>query len=227
MKTTFGATLLLSMVGCTMASVIGHGMNQTKPGSAETMKLPAPSRQGRMSLEETMAGRRSVRQFTRVPLTERELSQLLLAAQGVTGPAGHRTAPSAGALYPLEIYVAMSSGFYHYAPREHQLHRCSDRDLRPALYRAALEQEAITLAPAVFVIAAVYERTAQKYGEARSPRYVHMEVGHAAQNLMLEAVALGLGTVAIGAFYDAQVQKALSLPAEHQPLYLIPAGHPR
>jgi SagB-type dehydrogenase family enzyme len=227
MKTTFGMTLLLSMVSCTMASTIGHEMNQTKPGSAETMKLPAPARQGRMSLEETLARRRSVREFTHEPLTEQELSQLLWATQGITEPAGYRTAPSAGALYPLEIYVAMASGFYHYAPREHRLNRCSDRDLRPALFRAGLEQEAITLAPAVFVIAAVYERTAQKYGEARSPRYVHMEAGHAAQNLLLEAVALGLGAVPIGAFHDAQIQKALSLPVEHRPLYLIPVGHPR
>jgi SagB-type dehydrogenase family enzyme len=180
-----------------------------------------------MPLDETLTRRRSVRDFTRQPLTEQELSQLLWAAQGITGPAGGRTAPSAGALYPLETYVATPSGFYHYEPRGHRLTRRSGRDLRPAIFRAALEQEAIAEAPAVFVITAVYYRTAQKYGAARSSRYIHMEVGHAAQNLLLEAVALGLGGVPIGAFYDAEIQKALSLPADHQPLYLIPVGHPR
>jgi SagB-type dehydrogenase family enzyme len=107
------------------------------------------------------------------------------------------------------------------------LKRLSDRDLRPAVYRAGLEQEPLLEAPAVFVIAAVYERTAQKYGQARTPRYVHMEAGHAAQNLLLQAVALGLGGVPIGAFHDDEVRSALSLPIDHRPIYLIPVGHPR
>ena len=202
-------------------------MKETKLASVETMPLPPPAKKGRMSLEETLVRRRSVRGFTRQPLTEQELSQLLWALQGITGPAGQRTAPSAGALYPLEIYVLTASGFYHYEPRGHQLSRRSDHDLRPTVFRASLEQEAVREAAAVFVVAAVYGRTAQKYGEARAPRYVHLEAGHAAQDLLLEAVALGLGAVLIGAFYDAQVSKALSLPADHEPLYLIPVGHPR
>lgn len=218
--------LLLGLSACTMASTVRCQMSE-KPSSAETIRLPAPAQKGRMSLEETLARRRSVRDFTPLPLTEQELSQLLWAAQGITDSAGGRTAPSAGALYPLEIYVTTASGFYHYKPRGHSLTRRSDRDLRPAIFHAALEQEAIIHAPAVFVIAAVYERTAEKYGEARGSRYVHIEAGHAAQNLLLEAVDLGLGAVPIGAFYDAQVQRALSLPADHQPLYLIPVGHPR
>jgi len=202
-------------------------MNQKKLKSEETLKLPAPAEAGRMSLQETLARRRSVREFTGESLTQQEQSQLLWAAQGITDPEGLRTAPSAGALYPLETYVATASGFYHYEPHKHRLNRLSDRDLRSDMFRAALEQESIAMAPAVFVIAAVYERMARKYGEARSPRYVHMEAGHAAQNLLLEAVALGLGGVLIGAFHDAQVQKALTLPADHAPLYLIPVGHPR
>jgi SagB-type dehydrogenase family enzyme len=180
-----------------------------------------------MSLEEALARRRSVREFTREVLTERELSQLLWAVQGTTHAGGLRTAPSAGALYPLELYVASAGGFYRYEPRPHQLVRLSDRDLRAAMRRAALDQEAISQAPAVFVIAAVYERISRKYGAARTPRYVHMEVGHAAQNLLLEAVALGLGGVPIGAFEDDALQKALGLPMDHRPLYLIPVGHPR
>jgi SagB-type dehydrogenase family enzyme len=227
MNRILSVSLLLVVFGCTMPSSIGHDMKQTKRPSAETMQLPAPAKKGKMSLEETLARRRSVREFTREPLTEQELSELLWATQGITGPAGQRTAPSAGALYPLEIYVATASGFYHYEPHGHQLSRRSDRDPRPAIFRASLEQEAIREAAAVFVIAAVYERTAQKYGEARTPRYVHLEAGHAAQNLLLEAVSLGLGAVPIGAYYDAQIQKALSLPPDHEPLYLIPVGHPR
>lgn len=194
---------------------------------ASEIALPAPVRTGRISLEETLARRRSVREFSAAPLTEQELSQLLWAAQGITHPEGLRTAPSAGALYPLELYVATASGFYHYEPRGHRLQKHVQGDLRPALYRAAFEQPPVLQAPAVFLIAAVYERTARKYGPDRAPRYVHIEAGHAAQNLLLQAVTLNLGAVPVGAFDDALLQKAAALPAAHRPLYLIPAGHPR
>ena len=202
-------------------------MSQTKPFSEHILQLPAPQREGRTSLEEALAVRRSVREFTPQTLTDRDLSQLLWAAQGITSSDGLRTAPSAGALYPLEVWVATASGFYHYEPDKHRLTQHLERDLRPDIYRAALTQEAILQAPAVFVIAAVYQRMTQKYGEQRAPRYVHMEVGHSAQNLLLEAVALGLGGVVIGAFYDKEVEEVLSLPDDQKPLYLIPVGHPR
>lgn len=194
---------------------------------AERIALPPPQRSGHMSVEEALARRRSVREFTDKPLSDREISQLVWAAQGITHAEGLRTAPSAGALYPLELYVANTKGLYRYDPRRHELQRRSSRDFRLALYQAALEQEVVREAPAVFVITAVYSRTARKYGDARTPRYVHMEAGHAAQNLLLEAVALGLVAVPVGAFDDAQVQKVLGLPAEEQSLYLIPAGHAR
>lgn len=220
-------SLLAFLAGVAMSSAMGAAMIQTKSSSASILRLPPPEQKGKMSLEEALARRRSVREFTREALTERELSQLLWAAQGITHAEGLRTAPSAGALYPLELYVASAGGFYRYEPRPHQLVRLSDRDLRAAMRRTALGQEAITQAAAVFVIAAVYERTSRKYGAARTPRYVHMEVGHAAQNLLLEAVALGLGGVPIGAFENEALQKALRLPVDHCPLYLIPVGHPR
>ncbi len=194
--------------------------------SPTTIQLPRPARSGVVSLEEAISQRRSVREFAPGSLSERQLSQLLWAAQGITGSDGYRTAPSAGALYPLEMYVALPAGCYHHDPARHRLDRISAEDLRPALYHAALEQQAIREAEAVFVITAVYERTAQKYGSSRSPRYVHLEAGHAAQNLLLQAVALGLGAVPMGAFHDAEVQKALSLPRNHEPLYLIPVGKP-
>ncbi len=123
--------------------------------------------------------------------------------------------------------MATADGVFHYESSLHQLQRRSPSDIRTALYHAGLEQECLLQAPAVFVIAAVYERTARRYGPNRSPRYVHLEAGHSAQNLLLQAVALGLGAVPIGAFYDTEVQKALALPSDHQPVYLIPAGHLR
>jgi SagB-type dehydrogenase family enzyme len=174
-----------------------------------------------------MVRRQSVREFTRTKLSQEEFSQLLWATQGMTGTGDKRTAPSAGALYPLEVFVATGDGFYHYQPQGHALVVESRDDLRPALYQAALQQEAVLEAPAVFVIAAVYWRIEMKYGPKRTPRYVHMEVGHAAQNLLLQAAALGLGAVPIGAFYDERVHAVLRLPPDHAPLYLIPVGYPR
>jgi len=220
-------SLLVFPVGVALSFGTGRTMIQAQSRSAPIVQLPPPEQKGRMSLEEALARRRSVRQFTREALSQRELSQLLWAAQGITHPDGLRTAPSAGALYPLEIYVVTASGFYHYEPKGHRLIQLFDRDLRAAVRRAALDQEAITQAPAVFVIAAVYERTSRKYGTARTPRYVHMEAGHAAENLLLEAVAVGLGGVPIGAFDDDALQKVLALHTDCRPLYLIPVGHPR
>jgi SagB-type dehydrogenase family enzyme len=189
--------------------------------------LPPPAFVGAVSLEELLAQRRSVRQFDGQRLTIAELSQLLWAAQGISDDRGYRTAPSAGALYPLEIYVATEEGVFHYLSEEHGWQVLNQSDVRQNLYEAALRQDAVRQAPVVFAIAAVYERTAQKYGGARSPRYVHLEAGHAAQNLLLQAVALDLGAVPIGAFDDRQVQDALGLQDDHEPLYLIAVGHPQ
>ncbi len=221
--------LLAVLIISTGPKWVGGGMVQSKAldTPADRVALPPPQQSGGVSVEEALARRRSVREFTSKPLSDREISQLVWAAQGITHGEGLRTAPSAGALYPLELYVADTTGLYRYDPQHHQLQRRSSRDLRSALYQAAHEQEAVREAPAVFIITAVYSRTARKYGTARAPRYVHMEAGHAAQNLLLQAVALGLGAVPVGAFDDAQVQKALGLSAEEQPLYLIPAGHAR
>jgi SagB-type dehydrogenase family enzyme len=192
----------------------------------ETILLPTPELKGTLTLEEALANRRSVRKFTEELLTLEELGQLLWAVQGITHPAGYRTAPSAGALYPLEVYLLTDEGVYHYDPPGHRLSLHRHGDLRLALRAVALRQEPVLKAPAVFVITAAYERTEKKYGKERSPRYVYLEAGHAAQNLLLQAVALDLGAVPIGAFIDDKVKKVLSLPDSHQPLYLIPVGHP-
>jgi SagB-type dehydrogenase family enzyme len=188
--------------------------------------LPEPSTEGPLSLEETFLQRRSVREFSPEPLTTSEISQLLWAAQGITDSHGFRTAPSAGALYPLELYVVLEQGVFHYDPHAHTLTSVSSGDLRSDLYSVSLRQDAIFNAPMILIVSAVFSRTEAKYGRVRSPRYVHMEAGHAAQNTLLQAISLGLGAVPIGAFEDVRVQEVLGLPADHEPLYLIPIGHP-
>jgi SagB-type dehydrogenase family enzyme len=190
------------------------------------LQLPEPNLQGGLSLEETLAERRSVRQFLNKPLTDAQIGQLLWAAQGITHPSGLRTAPSAGALYPLEIYAATQDGLFLYHPHTHSLEKLLEHDPRPALHQAALRQNPVLEAPVVIVISAVFERTAQKYGDARTPQYIYLEAGHAAQNILLQAVALNLGAVPIGAFYEDQISKALVLPPDQLPLYLIPVGYP-
>jgi SagB-type dehydrogenase family enzyme len=194
--------------------------------------LPEPSLDGEVAVERALALRRSLREFAPEPLPLSAVSQLLWAAQGITDAAGLRTAPSAGALYPLEVYLVAGDvsgvrpGVYRYDPRRHRLVLGSEGDPRAGVARAALSQDWVAEAPAIVVLAAVYERTARKYGE-RAPRYVHMEVGHAAQNVYLQAVALGLGTTMVGAFHDEQVARVLGLPRHAKPLGLLPVGKPR
>jgi SagB-type dehydrogenase family enzyme len=188
--------------------------------------LPEPKTSGPVSLEAALQSRRSTRDFTSQELDPGEISQLLWAAQGIADPRGFRTAPSAGALYPLELYIVTADGVFHYLPQKHALEVIRGGDLHAPLHDAALGQDPVLEAPLVMVIAALYERTQAKYGPERSPRYVHLEAGHAAQNVLLQAVALDLGAVPIGAFYDAEVQAILGLPEDHEPLYLIPIGHP-
>jgi SagB-type dehydrogenase family enzyme len=195
----------------------------------EFVKLPQPDLSGPVALEQALLLRRSIRTYSRDALTVDGLTQLLWAAQGVTHSQGYRTAPSAGALYPLELYavvghvIGLPTGFYRYRCMEHALELKSARDLRPALYRAALSQRPVERAPVTFVITAVYGRMTTKYG-SRGVRYTDMEAGHAAQNLSLQAAALDLKSVVIGAFQDNEVKQAVALPADEEPLYLVPVG---
>jgi len=197
----------------------------TLPISQEVTLSP-PRTDGEVSLEACLARRRSVRDYAGQDLTWEQIGQLLWAAQGLTADWGGRTAPSAGALYPLEVYVATRRGVYRYVPQGHRLVTLTTDDRRAALQGASLNQSAVGSAPAVFLVTGVYARTASKYGD-RATRYVRLEAGHAAQNLLLQAVALDLGGVPIGAFDDAGVQRVLGLPADHEPLYVIPVGHPQ
>lgn len=202
--------------------------------AGETLELSEPSTEGELSVEKAISERRSIRNYEEKPLDLKDVSQLMWAAQGITDSArNYRAAPSAGATYPLEVYLVvgpngvnrLEEGVFLYEPDLHQLEKVLTGNRQPSLREAALGQSPVSNAPVNIVITAVYERTKGKYG-ARGERYVHMEAGHAGQNLYLQAEALGLGMVVIGAFDDNQVKKVLGLPEERDPLYVIPIGYP-
>lgn len=190
--------------------------------------LPKPEKFGKVSIEETLSKRRTIRNYSKEPIQLKELGQLLWAAQGITSDEGFRTAPSAGALYPLEIFIVtgnveeLEDGIYRYNPSKHSIIKISSGDKRKQLADAALGQEQIQTAAVNIIITAVLKRTTWKYGE-RGKRYVHIEVGHAAQNVMLQAEALRIGVCPVGAFQDEKVKKLLSLN-EEEPLYILTVG---
>ncbi|GAK55613.1 nitroreductase family protein [Candidatus Vecturithrix granuli] len=206
---------------------------QTHELSHEKISLPDPKYDSSTSVESALRQRRSVRDYADEPLTLSEVSQLLWAAQGVTDlRMGFRTAPSAGALYPLEIYAVignvsgLAAGIYKYEPHAHALAHLRAGDVRQDLAVAALGQTSIQTGAIALIFSAVYERTTRKYGE-RGVRYVHIEVGHAAQNVYLQAVSLNLGAVVIGAFQDTQVKTIVNMRDEENPLYIMPVGKTR
>jgi SagB-type dehydrogenase family enzyme len=223
-------TPLATEPGSAATAAESTAATNTMPLAAErgtTTQLPPPNLEGDMSLEEALARRRSVRTFEDLPLTEAELGQLLWAGQGITDQKGHRTAPSGGALYPLELFVATEEGVFHYDPQAHQLIVLSMEDARMGLYEASGGQQSVGQAPAVFVVTAVYERTTSRFGEEHGSLDVQLEAGHATQNMLLQATALGLGSVPVAGIDATDVQEVLALPADHQPLYLVPVGHRR
>ncbi|MBN1177880.1 MAG: SagB/ThcOx family dehydrogenase [Anaerolineae bacterium] len=187
--------------------------------------LPSPNLDGSVSLEAAIAARRSVRSYGPEELSLDEISQLLWSAQGVTGARpDRRAAPSAGALHPLELFVCRSDGVWHYRPQGHRLIKHIDEDVREALAQAAWKQTFLGKASVVFLMSAVIDRTTGKYQERGRVRYVPMDAGHAAENMLLQAVVLGLGGVPVGAFQDAEVARVAHLPSDQDPLYLIPVG---
>ena len=192
----------------------------------ETIKLPKPKLKSNLSVEEAILKRRSVRNYSSRELTTTQISQLLWACQGITDISGLRAAPSAGALYPLEIYLLTGNGVYRYIPEGHKLERTSTKDLRKDLARAAWGQRFIKEAPANIVICAVYERVTSRYGE-RGIKYTDIEVGHAAENIHLEAVSLGLASCPVGAFDDMALSKILNLSDKEKAIYIIPVGYKR
>jgi SagB-type dehydrogenase family enzyme len=191
----------------------------------EEIRLPKPRADGPLALEAVLAKRRSIRSFRDVKLELAHVSQLLWAAQGITGDDGLRAAPSAGARYPIELYAVLPEGVFRYHPETHSMTQAIDRDIRRELCVAAQQQESIVEAPLTVAFAVVKTRTQSRYGKSRGERYVHLDVGHSAENVLLQAVSLGLGAVPIGAFDDAKVHEVLGLPADQEALYMIPVGY--
>lgn len=193
--------------------------------TVRTIQLPKPVLNKSAYLDQVLQERRSVRNFANKELTLEQISQLLWAGDGISDTAKElRTAPSAGALYPLDLYVVKKDGVWHYIVKNHSLQLMTPSDLRAALSIAALGQVSITRAPLDIVITAQYDRITAKYSE-HSTKYAQLEAGHIAQNLALEAVALGLASVPIGAFNDENIKKILQLPTNHEPVYIIPIGY--
>ncbi len=204
---------------------------KTYKGSKK-MGLPKPNYQG-LTVEQAIERRRSVRNYSKEPISMAQLSQLLFAAQGVTeklfGQA-LRSAPSAGALYPFEIYIVVNSvedlpqGIYHYSVLDHTLELLKEGDFRSKITLAGLDQDMLGKSGVTFVFSAVFDRTRYKYGE-RGFRYVYIEAGHISQNISLEAVSLGLGSVCVGAFLDEKVNKLIDIDGQDEAvIYLHAVG---
>ena len=186
------------------------------------IKLPNPDTIGRMPLETAIYQRRSIRNFLEKDLSMEQISQLLWAAQGITDKkSGFRSAPSAGALYPITIYLAKNDGLFEYIPKTHSIRMISDKDLRGSLASASMGQRSVSQAAVDIIITANYKITQTKYG-SRMDMYVWLEAGHIAQNVLLQAVALGLASVPIGVFNDSQVKSTIKTK---DPLYILPIGY--
>jgi len=214
-------------------ATIRRARSRTAVGS--WVSLPPPSGKAAFPLEKAIALRRSTRAFLRSPLTLMQVSRLLWAAQGITDKeSGFRSVPSGGALYPLEVYAVfhedgvegLAAGVYHYEPSRHGMKKIRDGDRLGPLQAAALGQESIGMSAICIVISAIFGRTTPKYGQ-RGIQYVHQESGAAAENVYLQATALGLGTVIMGAFTDSAVSKAVGLGPDEVPLCLLPIGVPQ
>jgi SagB-type dehydrogenase family enzyme len=227
---------VLGVATTALSALFGSGFGAAEPRAQarEEEQLPSPVRTGSVSVEAAIASRRSRREFTDEPLTPAEVGQLLWATQGITDPAsGHRAAPSAGAKYPLEVYVVIGEdgvetidpGVYHYRPEPHTLALVRAGDVQAELREAALGQEWVGDGALDVVITGVDERTVERYGERGRLRYVPMEAGHAGENLALQAEALDLSTVSIGAFRDDDVRALLDASEDERPLYIFPVGN--
>lgn len=225
--------ILIGIGGLIMLSMMEPSSCAERPGGVR-IPLPSPEKGGTMTLEDAIAARRSHREFSSNPLSLEVLSRLLWSMQGITDSSGKRAAPSAGATYPIRIYTVvgertcgnLSAGVYLYIPNGHLLERQGEGDRRRMIATASLEQMWMAPAPVIFVLVANYERTTNRYGE-RGIRYVWMEAGHIGQNLHLQTEALQLGTCMVGAFDDNAISRILKLPAQNEPLYILPVGEPR
>ncbi|MDQ1265000.1 MAG: hypothetical protein QG635_150 [Bacteroidota bacterium] len=231
--------VILAMIIASTVSCRGNE-DSIKEGNSmsDKIKLPQPVYNSQNSIEKALHERRSVRSYKSEPLKLGEISQLLWAGYGITKPlsepaflrGGFRTAPSAGALYPLELYLVagnvegLSAGIYKYYSEEHALKLIAEGDFRKKLCEAAFSQTMLEEAPASIVYSAVYERTSGKYGSRGRERYVCIDLGCSAENVWLQAVSLGIGTVSVGSFNDEKVKILLKIPQEEEPLLIMPLG---
>jgi SagB-type dehydrogenase family enzyme len=219
--------IFISLFTLTLLSAAGGGKMSDK---GKKITLPKPRYESEISVEEAILNRRSVRSYSEEPVKLKEVSQLLWSAQGITDEKRKfRAAPSAGALYPLEVFLVVGNvskledGIYRYDPFNHAVTKLMEGDYRDNLSLAALGQSCVKNAPISIVIAGVYDRITKKYGE-RGIMYTYMEAGHAAENVYLQAEALGLGTVVVGAFLDDKVKEVIGMKEEEMPLYILPIG---
>jgi SagB-type dehydrogenase family enzyme len=227
-KTVRAAAAALCLLA---APALGHGSEKDDKTVKDqpVITLPKPKFDGGMSLEKAILQRRSVRHFAQTPLALAELSQLLWAAQGITDTEGLRAAPSAGAIYPVETYVAvrnvegLNPGLYRYIPDKHALEEILIGDICKDLCAACLNQPYVFRCSANIILTGKYEKIAHRYG-SRGVRYTHLEIGHISENIYLQAEALGIGTVAIGAFSDSDLKDILRLPEDEDPVYVMPLG---
>ncbi|NVM57576.1 MAG: SagB/ThcOx family dehydrogenase [Desulfobacterales bacterium] len=234
---------------CQVGAILGLGFSQLalfRPGDAmakeltplkedKTMKLPSPILDGDTSVEKAIKQRRTVRSFMAKPLTAKEFSQILWAAQGITEDRGYkRAAPSGGALYPADIYAVagensvedLPAGVCHYHPANHSIEKIADGDKREEVAVASLRQMWMASAPVLFVVTLQYSRITMKYGD-RGMNYAMIEVGHIGQNIFLQCQALGLAAGIVGAFYDKDVARAINARKNHEPLIIMPVGWKR
>ena len=217
--------LIVSLIVLALCSFVAVAQDASKaaPAAANMSALPAPTVSGGMPLTQAMATRRTVRAFLPTPLTKAELSQILWAAQGVTGPEERRTSPSAGNQHYVRLYVAMAEGFFEYVANGNKLTKISGEDLRSKLSA----QPPFSQAPAVLLFAGDFERALAKYGPEKGPRFVSLEAGHQAQDVLLQVTAMGLGAVPVGGFDPKDVNKVASLPGQVSAVYMMPIGHPK
>ena len=230
--TILSSAVLRYVAKCTLIAVILAGFTAVCLGRYDShppskiIRLPEPQLKGPLTLEQTLAKRRSIRQFTNQRLTSLQIGQLAWAAQGITNrQRGYRTAPSAGAIYPMKLYFATDQGLSVYNPEEHVLEEIANQDIRSKLSAAALRQRAVAAAACDIIIAGSESKLARKYGN-KARRYMLLEAGHIAQNIQLQAVGLQLGSVTIGAFDIRGISRICRLPADLEPLYIISVGYP-
>ncbi len=235
----FGIAVFLVTLAFVSALAAGEGSFPQELTVLQTINLPAPRHDGGVSIEKAMLERRSVRQYSPDPITLADCSQLLWSAYGITLTlekmpdfvrGGLRTAPSAGARYPLELYLVawnvsdLPPGIYRYESNGHKLQKIADGDFRDPLAEACLGQDWLKQAAVSIVYSAVFERNTVKYGERGRQRYVCMDLGHSGENVYLQCGSMGMGTCAIGAFTDLRLKQVIGMTKEEEPLYVMPVG---